>query len=61
VNRLRFLAHEGLLAQSWVLVPAMGASSQAAALALQAASKVNPAVAGHMVQAFDAPPLDGKD
>ena len=62
VNRLRFLAHEGLLAQNWVLVPTVGASShQTAALALQAASKVNPAVAGHFVQAFDAPPLDGKD
>ncbi len=61
VNRLRFLAHEGLLAQNWVLVPAVGASSHEAALALQAASKVNPSVAGHVVQAFDAPPLDGKD
>ena len=61
VNRLRFLAHEGVLAQSWVLVPATGASSHAAALALPAASKVNPAVAGHVVQAFDAPMFDGDD
>lgn len=61
VNRLRFLAHEGLLAQNWVLVPAAGASSdQTAALALQAASKVNLAVAGHVVQAFDAPMVDGE-
>lgn len=61
VNRLRFLAHEGLLAQNWMLVPTAGASSQAAASALQAPSKVNPAVAGHVVQAFDAPMVDGED
>lgn len=61
VNRLRFLAHEGLLAQNWMLVTAVGAASQATASALQAFSKVNPAVAGHVVQAFDAPMLDGED
>jgi len=58
VNRLRFLAHEGLLAQNWMLVPAAG---HATASALQTVSKVNPAVAGHVVQAFDAPMLDGED
>lgn len=61
VNRLRFLAHEGLLAQNWMLVPAAGAASQATASALQTFSKVNPAVAGHVVQAFDAPAVDGKE
>jgi hypothetical protein len=33
VNRLRFLAHEGLLAQNWLLVPAM---ARAAAMPLPA-------------------------
>ena len=61
VNRLRFLAHEGLLAQNWTLVPAAGATSQATASASQASSKVNPAIAGRVVQAFDAPMLDGED
>lgn len=61
VNRLRFLAHEGLLAQNWTLMPTAGASSQTAASALQAPSKVNPAVAGHVLQAFDAPMVDGAD
>jgi hypothetical protein len=27
VNRLRFLAHEGLLAQNWLLVPAMAGAA----------------------------------
>lgn len=31
VNRLRFLAHEGLLAQGWMLVPAAAAATSAAA------------------------------
>ena len=61
VNRLRFLAHEGLMAQNWMLVSAAGASSQTAVSALQASSKVNPAVAGHVVQAFDVPMVDGED
>ena len=29
VNRLRFLAHEGLLAQNWLLVPAMAGAPHA--------------------------------
>lgn len=61
VNRLRFLAHEGLLAQNWMLVPGGGALSQTAASALQAPAKVNPTVAGHVVQAFEVPMLDGDD
>ena len=32
VNRLRFLAHEGLLAQNWLLVPAMAGAAAAVAL-----------------------------
>ena len=61
VNRLRFLAHEGLMAQNWMLVPAAETLSQTAASALQASSTVNPAIAGHVVQAFDAPMVDGED
>ena len=33
INRLRFLAHEGLLAQNWVLVPAAATPSAANASA----------------------------
>jgi hypothetical protein len=29
VNRLRFLAHEGLLSQNWLLVPAMAGAAPA--------------------------------
>lgn len=61
VNRLRFLAHEGLLAQNWMLVTAVGAASQVTTAALSASSKVNPAIAGHVVRAFDAPMVDGED
>ena len=61
VNRLRFLAHEGLLAENWMLVPSAGTLSQTAASALPTPSKVNPAVAGHVVQAFDAPMVNGED
>jgi len=61
VNRLRFLAHEGLLAQNWALIPASGAASQTPAAALRTRVDVNPVAAGHMVQAFDAPSPDGGD
>lgn len=55
VNRLRFLAHEGLLAQNWTLMPVVGAASQTPAAAFRTLVDVNPVAAGHMVQAFDAP------
>lgn len=62
VNRLRFLAHEGLLVQNWTLVSsALGAAAQVATTALSASSKVNPTIAGHVVQAFDTPAGDGED
>jgi len=44
-----------------MLMPVAGTLSQATASALHAPSKVNPAVAGHVVQAFDVPMLDGDD
>lgn len=61
VNRLRFLAHEGLLAQNWMLVPAVAGASQPPMAALPASMSVNPVAAGHVVQAFDAPVIDGAD
>lgn len=60
VNRLRFLAHEGLLAQNWMLVSVGGAAPQSAA-ALPVPMNVNLVAAEHMVQAFDAPSTDGED
>lgn len=59
VNRLRFLAHEGLLAQHWM--PAAGGISKSPGAALPAAMNVNPVAAGHVIQAFDAPVIDGED
>ncbi len=55
VNRLRFLAHEGLLAQTWALVPAAGASHLAPARPVQAPTTVDPASARHTNHAFNTP------
>lgn len=55
VNRLRFLAHEGLLAQSWTLVPAGTAAYPVAALPAQTPTSVSPASARHTNQAFSVP------
>ena len=57
VNRLRFLAHEGLLAQHWMVAPVgIGMPVIASAVPLAAAS-VNPTAARHTNHAFDAPPV----
>ena len=57
VNRLRFLAYEGLLAQHWMVAPVgIGMPVMASAVPLAAAS-VNPAVAPHTNHAFEAPPV----
>ena len=56
VNRLRFLAHEGLLAQHWMMAPC-GIGLPAAANAAPAVAGVNPAAARHTNHAFDAPPV----
>ena len=61
VNRLRFLAHEGLLAQNWILVPATSGSSLPRGAGWPASMSVNPVAAGHVVQAFEAPTIDGED
>lgn len=56
VNRLRFLAHEGLMAQQWLasaitLAPTGGAA---------AAPEVKPSVVRQTNQAFDAPTDEGE-
>ena len=57
VNRLRFLAPEGLLAQHWMVAPVgIGMPVMASAVPLAAAS-VNPAAARHTNHAFDTPPV----
>jgi len=55
VNRLRFLADEGLLAQGWLLVPGSNGAAQALTPVSRLPPNVNPAAAGHVIQAFDAP------
>ena len=61
VNRLRFLAHEGLLAQNWMLVPAGGATVPSAASLAHGPVNVNAMSARQVVQAFDAPSSDDDD
>ena len=57
VNRLRFLAHEGLLAQHWMVAPVgIGMPVLASAVPL-APAIMNPAAARHTNQAFDTPPV----
>lgn len=57
VNRLRFLAHEGLLAQSWTLMPAVTAAHPVVALPVQTPTptSISPASARHTNQAFSLP------
>jgi hypothetical protein len=44
-----------------MLVPALGGAPQSPGAALPASMSVNPIAAGHVVQAFDVPILDGED
>ncbi|MEW5835667.1 MAG: hypothetical protein AB1832_11435 [Pseudomonadota bacterium] len=53
VNRLRFLAHEGLLAQQWLLGMTVAAPAPAAASLTAPRSGVDPAVARQTSQAFE--------
>ncbi|MCB2021560.1 MAG: hypothetical protein KDG44_12240 [Burkholderiaceae bacterium] len=55
VNRLRFLAHEGLVAQN--SMAAHSAAAMGAPASPASAQSVNSAVACHTNQVFDAPPL----
>lgn len=59
VNRLRFLAHEGLLAQHWVL-PAVAPAAPSTAAVVPTGSYVDRTVARQTNQAF-AMPSDGDD
>ena len=53
VNRLRFLAHEGLLAQQWLLGMTGTATAPAVATAKSTRTGIDIAVARQTSQAFD--------
>lgn len=55
VNRLRFLAHEGLLAQTWTLMPAAGAPHPLPARQVQVSAGVDRASARQTNHAFSVP------
>ncbi|MBL0086156.1 MAG: hypothetical protein IPP44_05455 [Ideonella sp.] len=55
VNRLRFLAHEGLLAQLWMLAPVGNGMPVMGNAVPPAPPGVNPVAARHTNHAFDAP------
>ena len=57
LNRLRFLAHEGLMAQHWMMVPGVPATPAAAVSRETVDVNVNPGAARHTNHAFDAPPV----
>jgi hypothetical protein len=55
VNRLRFLAHEGLLAQTWTLMPVVGTSHALPSRQLQVPAGLDQGNARHTNHAFSAP------
>ena len=55
VNRLRYLAHEGLLAQNWALVPTMAGATQASKEVMRGPGSIDKVAAGMVIQAFDSP------
>lgn len=55
VNRLRFLAHEGLLAQHWTLMPAATAVHPVMTTPVQTPATISPVSARHTNQAFSVP------
>ena len=57
VNRLRFLAHEGLLAQHWMVAPVGIGMPVMASAALPATPGLKPVAARHTNHAFEAPPV----
>ncbi len=61
VNRLRFLAHEGLLAQTWTLMPVVGTSPLLPSRQLQVPAGVDPGSARHTNHAFSAPGDGGEE
>lgn len=57
VNRLRFLAHEGLLAQLWMVGPVGNGMPVMTNAVPPTQPGVNPVAARHTNHAFDAPPV----
>jgi hypothetical protein len=57
VNRLRFLAHEGLLAQHWMVAPVGNGMPDMANAVPPTQPGVNSVAARHTNHAFDAPPV----
>ena len=55
VNRLRFLAHEGLIAQHWMA--AQGVAAKGPLVSPASEPSVSPSVARHTNQVFEAPPV----
>ena len=55
VNRLRFLAHEGLMAQHWMA--AQGVAAMGPLVSPASEPSVSPSVARHTNQVFEAPPV----
>jgi hypothetical protein len=55
VNRLRFLAHEGLLAQTWGLIPATASAAAAPMVHAAGSLTVGTTVALQTNQAFSIP------
>lgn len=55
VNRLHFLAHEGLLAQTWTRTPEVGAPHPLPARPVPVPASVDPASARHPNHAFGDP------
>ncbi|MDP1692945.1 MAG: hypothetical protein Q8L49_13530 [Burkholderiaceae bacterium] len=55
VNRLRFLAHEGLIAQHWMA--AQGVAVKGPLVSPASEPSVSPSVARHTNQVFEAPPV----
>ena len=57
VNRLRFLAYEGLMAQHWMTMPGVPATPAASVSRETVDVNANPGAARHTNHAFDAPPV----
>ena len=57
VNRLRFLAHEGLLVQHWMVAPVGNGMPVMTSAVPPLPPGVNPGAARHTNHAFDAPPV----
>jgi hypothetical protein len=61
VNRLRFLAHEGLLAQHWTMVPVAAATPAVPSTSSSAGLNVTASAAQRMNQVFGVPVTGEED